>query len=166
MSDALPKYGNRFDDILGQLSTIIGEQQVEHISAFLSDMDFSSQAAALASSVSGLFGSFGLVLMYSAFLLAERGMITKKLGFLFPDPEKEKEVQDVISSVGHGIKRYVWIKTVVSLLTGFFCYLVLKFLGVDFSEILALLIFLLNFIPTVGSILGVVFPALISLPSI
>ncbi|ASP35640.1 AI-2E family transporter [Labrenzia sp. VG12] len=163
VADALPKYSERFDEILGQLSTVIGEQQVEHMSAFLTDMDFSAQAAALASSVSGLFGSLGLVLMYSVFLLAERGMITKKLGYLFPDPEKEKNVQEVITSVGHGIKRYVWIKTVVSLLTGFFCYLVLRFLGVDFSEILALMIFLLNFIPTVGSILGVVFPALISL---
>ena len=51
----------------------------------------------------------------------------------------------------------------MSVVTGILSYTVLKMLGVDFAETWALLIFLLNYIPTVGSILGVVFPAVLAL---
>lgn len=163
VSQTLPKYAERFERILAELTAFLGESQVEQISSFLANMDFSAHAASVAESVGGLFGNLGLILMYSAFLLAERGKLTKKFGYLFPDPEKASEVQGMLRSVGHGIKRYVWIKTVVSLLTGALCYLILRYIGVDFAEILSLLIFLLNFIPTIGSIVGVVFPAAVAL---
>lgn len=163
VSQTLPKYSERFDRLLDDLTALLGKSQVEQISAHLTNMDFSGHAASIAESVGGLFGNLGLILMYSAFLLAERGKLMKKFTYLFPDPDRASEVQGVLRSVGHSIKRYVWIKTIVSLLTGTLCYLILKYIGVDFAEILSLLIFLLNFIPTIGSILGVIFPAVVSL---
>ena len=55
------------------------------------------------------------------------------------------------------------MKTVVSLLTAIVSYVVLVFVGVDFAAIWALLVFFLNFIPTIGSIIGAVFPSLLAL---
>ena len=48
-------------------------------------------------------------------------------------------------------------------MTGTLAYAVLKPLGVDFAETWALLIFLLNYIPNIGSILGTVLPAVVAL---
>ncbi|MEP5623211.1 MAG: AI-2E family transporter, partial [Hyphomicrobiales bacterium] len=163
VSEALPKYSQRFDKLLVDLTALLGQQQVEQIRTAFSNMDFSGHAATFAESVGGLFGSFGLILMYSGFLLAERGMLLNKLAFLFPDPGKSAEVQELFRTIGYGIRRYMWIKTVVSLLTGVLCYAILKFIGVDFAEILSILIFLLNFIPTIGSIVAVIVPAVIAL---
>ncbi len=163
IAETLPKYTERFDQLLADLTAFLGEKQVDQIRSAFAQMDFSSHVASLAESVGGLFGNLGLVLMYTAFLLSERGMLLKKLGHLFPDPDKAQEVQDVLRTVGYGIRRYMWIKTAISLLTGGLCYLVLRYLSVDFAEILALLIFLLNFIPTIGSIVGVVLPSLVTL---
>jgi len=42
-------------------------------------------------------------------------------------------------------------------------YIILIFLGVDYSEFWAFLIFLLNYIPTVGSLIATIFPALLAL---
>ncbi len=162
-AETLPRYSGRFERILTDLAAFLGSKQVDQIRDAISNIDFTGQISAIAESVGGLFGNFGLVLMYAAFLLAERGMLLKKLGHLFPDPAKAAEVQDVLRRVGYGIRRYMWIKTIVSLLTGGLCYLVLKFLNVDFAETLALLIFLLNFIPGIGSIAGVAIPALVTL---
>ncbi|CTQ76722.1 AI-2E family transporter [Roseibium alexandrii] len=159
----LPKYAERFDQLLADLAALLGQNQVAQIRSAIAQMDFSAHIASLAESVSGLFGSLGLVLMYTAFLLSERGMLLSKLAHLFPDPDKAKEVQVVLRTVGFGIRRYMWIKTVVSLLTGGLCYLVLRYVKADFAEIQALLIFLLNFIPTIGSIVGVIIPALVTL---
>ncbi|MEP3427420.1 MAG: AI-2E family transporter [Roseibium sp.] len=163
VSEAFPKYSVRFDGLLVDLTAFLGQQQVDQIRTAFSNMDFSGHAATFAESVGGLFGSFGLILMYSGFLLAERGMLLNKLAFLFPDPEKSAEIQELFRTVGFGIRRYMWIKTVVSLLTGILCYAILAFIGIDFAEILSILIFLLNFIPTIGSIVAVILPAVVAL---
>ncbi len=49
------------------------------------------------------------------------------------------------------------------MLTSATSYAVLKTIGVDFAETWALIIFLLNYIPSIGAIIGVVFPALLAL---
>ena len=48
-------------------------------------------------------------------------------------------------------------------MTGILSYGFLLVVGVDFAGVWGLLIFLLNFIPTVGSIIATIFPALIAL---
>lgn len=163
ISATLPKYSDRLDKILADLTEILGEKQIGQIQLAIENTDFTAHATSIAGSVGGLFGNFGLVLMYCGFLLAERGQLVKKLGHLFPDPDQSSEVQSLLRTVGAGIKRYMAIKTAVSALTGILSYAVLKYVGVDFAEILALLIFLLNFIPSVGSIVAVILPAIVSL---
>ena len=50
-----------------------------------------------------------------------------------------------------------------SSLTGVLSYIFLRIVDVDFAGVWGLLIFLLNFIPTVGSIIATIFPAMIAL---
>ena len=56
------------------------------------------------------------------------------------------------------VQRYLSIKFMVSLVTGFSVGLVLQFLGVPFALMFGLLSFLLNFIPSVGSIMATLLP--------
>ena len=108
-------------------------------------------------------GNFILIALYVGFMLAERGQVTSKLGHLFANEKHAVEVQQTVDDIVNGLRDYIWIKTLMSVFTAAVSYAVLKWLGVDFSETWALLIFLLNYIPSIGSVLGVVFPALIAL---
>ena len=47
-------------------------------------------------------------------------------------------------------------------MTGILSYVFLRFMEVDFAGVWGLIIFLLNFIPTVGSLVATIFPALIA----
>ena len=58
---------------------------------------------------------------------------------------------------------YVGIKTLVSLMTSLFSYLVMRLIGLDFAEFWAFLIFILNFIPFIGSIIATILPATLAL---
>lgn len=118
---------------------------------------------ALASSLTSIAASSGVILIYVIFLLLEQGNFDSKLTALFHDPEREKSVRGLLSKIGEDVRKYISIKMLTSSLTGILSYMFLKFVGVDFAALWALLIFLLNFIPTVGSIVATVFPSLITL---
>jgi predicted PurR-regulated permease PerM len=68
-------------------------------------------------------------------------------------------VIDILSKIDKSIGSYISIKTLVSLLTGFLSYFALLFLNVDAPIFWAFLIFILNYIPTVGSLVATAFPA-------
>ncbi len=66
-------------------------------------------------------------------------------------------------AITEGVNRYLGIKSVTSLITAGIVYLFLSLQGVDFPVLWALLAFLFNFIPNIGSIIAAIPPVLLSL---
>ena len=126
-------------------------------------IDIPSYATSVASSFAGILASGGLILIYLGFLFLEQGHFSNKISALVANPEKESEAQQIIAQIRDDIQKYMSIKLFTSCLTGLASYLYLLAVGVDFAGLWGLLIFLLNFIPTVGSIVATLLPALIAL---
>ncbi|ALO45911.1 AI-2E family transporter [Pseudohongiella spirulinae] len=126
-------------------------------------LDISAMITALALTFTGLAADGVLITIYVGFLLFEQGNFNQKLSALVGNPEREKRVRRIIEKVRADIQKYITIKLFTSALTGTLSYLILRLLGVNFPEVWGVLIFLLNFIPTVGSIIATIFPALIAL---
>jgi AI-2 transport protein TqsA len=82
---------------------------------------------------------------------------------LSDDPAKAAQFKKISKEIARQVQRYIGMKTAVSALTGLVSYAILHLVGVDFAALWALLIFFLNFIPNIGSALGVLFPALLTL---
>jgi AI-2 transport protein TqsA len=87
-----------------------------------------------------------------------------------PPEEIEEEIHDkeaVLSStfkaITEQIQRYIIAKVLINLVTGLVAAGVLALMGVDFPLIWGLFIFLFNFIPTIGSAIAVILPALMAL---
>ena len=117
----------------------------------------------MASSLTSIAANSGVIFIYLIFLLLEQGNFDNKVSALFTDVGKEKSVRRLLRKIGEDVRKYISIKMLTSSLTGILSYLFLIMVGVDFAELWALLIFLLNFIPTIGSIVATVFPSLITL---
>lgn len=66
-------------------------------------------------------------------------------------------------NLGHDVQSYLWLMTLISLLTAGLSYVVMVSVGLDQPAFWALLIFILNFIPTIGSIVATALPSLYSL---
>ena len=96
-------------------------------------------------------------------MFAERGWFAAKVMRLFPDPGQAARVEEIIASIAHSVHHYILVKTAVSAVTGVTVYLLLALLGLDFAETLALLSFVLNFIPNIGSIVATLVPTLVAL---
>jgi len=109
------------------------------------------------SNASGIFSTGLLVLFTVLFILLEAAGMPAKLKAAFAiTPEADARIEKMLSS----INRYMIIKTLASLATAFFIWIWLWYLGLDFAMLWALLAFLLNFVPFVGSILMAV-PAIL-----
>jgi|TARA_B110001454_G_scaffold113884_1_gene106663 predicted PurR-regulated permease PerM len=119
--------------------------------------------ASLASSFTGILTSGGIILIYTSFLFLEQGQLRSKIAALVGNPEEEENVQKILKRVRDDIQKYISIKFFTSSMTGILSYTFLRLVEVDFAGVWGLLIFLLNFIPTVGSIIATIFPAMIAL---
>jgi len=75
------------------------------------------------------------------------------------DPLRVAQLQKIIGSINARVGTYLALKTVVSAVLGVLCWAILAVLGVEFAAFWGVLIGLLNFIPYLGSALGVALPA-------
>jgi predicted PurR-regulated permease PerM len=126
-------------------------------------IDLPTYAASAAQSFAGILANGGLILIYVLFLFLEQGKFADKISALFAPSGNEEDAINIIDRIKDDIQKYISIKFFTSTLTGLFSYGALIVLDIDFPGVWALLIFLLNFIPTVGSIIATIFPAMIAL---
>ncbi len=120
---------------------------------------FTSMAAIL----TNMLSYFWIISFYLVFILLEYKFFEKKLRMMIWNEWKRKKVFDIIHEIKEDVKSYFLIKTFVSLLTWFFSYLLMIAVWLDFALFWAFLIFLLNFIPNIGSIIAVFFPIVLSI---
>jgi predicted PurR-regulated permease PerM len=113
--------------------------------------------------ISSLASSLTLIIIYLLFLFLEQSVFEKKFSARFGDDEKLKKAHEIRTEIMTKIRVYLSVKTLVSVMTGLLSWGLLAWIGVDFAVFWGFIIFLLNYIPTIGSLLGVVFPAILSL---
>ncbi len=119
-------------------------------------------AGSVAKKVSQFAGSFFMFSLYFVVLLSgitNYKNFTKQLEKTLPD----SDISGSIDTVRKSIVSYVSIKSGISLLTGVVTWIVLAIFGLKFAFLFAMMTFLLNFIPSIGSIIAVVPPILIAL---
>ena len=66
--------------------------------------------------------------------------------------DKEGRVQAIWDRINRQVSKYIGIKSIVSVITGAFFYIVGKSVGLDFAFLWGVLAVVMNFIPTIGSI--------------
>jgi predicted PurR-regulated permease PerM len=160
---AAPVYQANVAELTTRLAGHLGVEQLPTVESMLNRLDLGAMFSWIGASAGTLLSHLVLIAIYVGFLLAEQHRIPDKLARLQRDEAKANQMRILTSDISSSVQKYIWIKTLMSVLTGAASYVVLFFVGVDFAAIWALLIFFLNFIPTVGSIVGVVFPALLTL---
>ncbi len=97
-----------------------------------------------------------IILLYVLFILLEASTFQAKIQNAFPDPAAWEQSKVVAAN----INRYMGYKTLISLVTGLLIWILLVIIGVDFAGTWGVLAFLLNFIPSIGSILAAM-PAIV-----
>ncbi len=93
-----------------------------------------------------------MIFLIIAFMLLESTQFAKKLEMASGQNETMSHINEVFSK----IKRYMALKAVISLVTGIIITTLLMMIGLDYAILWGFIVFLLNFIPNIGSILAAV----------
>jgi len=128
----------------------------------LAQINLQQVFGALLASLGSILVTFVVVCLYAVFLLAERRHFAVKLANLSDDPGRVERIREVIEAINRRIGSYLALKTLLSVLLGVVSYGVMRLFALEFAALWAVLAAFLNFVPYVGSVLGVVFPVLMT----
>jgi predicted PurR-regulated permease PerM len=101
-----------------------------------------------------------LIVFTMVFILLEASTVQTKVMAAFG---RRAETFDRASMFLNNLGRYLGIKTLISIGTGAAAWLVTSLIGLDFALLWGMLAFLLNYVPTIGSIIAAVPAVLLAL---
>lgn len=155
-------YSAKLTSLLKFFYAKLPPRAVEVLTAF----DWQTRAGKIVMSLSGQLISLSsktvLVLVFTSFILVEQRDFGRKLMDAFPDRVARK-ISVVIGGISRQVSRYLLLQVVISAVTGLCVWLALWAIGVEFAPTWGVLAFVLNFIPTIGSILASIPPVVIAL---
>jgi AI-2 transport protein TqsA len=161
---SLPAYQDRLkilvDDLARWLDGVGLSTSREALQTYVDPARVLGLTGDLVSALSGVLANAFLILLTVIFILLEASGFPAKMRRALRSPEESTEQ---LKRVLDSINRYMGIKTLTSLGTGVAIWAWLSILGVDFAILWALIAFLLNFVPTVGSILAAIPAVLLAL---
>ena len=157
-------YEERLRDLIGLLGPILNSLGIPASGELFSSQFDPGSALSLAANTVRGFGkalSNGfLILLTVIFIVAEASSFPTKLRAILADPDRDLVYFDRFIA---NVNRYIAIKTTVSVATGVIVTSFLALIGVDFPLLWGVLAFMLNYVPTIGSIIAAIPAVLLTL---
>ena len=163
-ADDIPAYQARLEvmvnDAIHWVSSMGVDADLERLQGLVNAEKVFPLAGTLLSSLGNMMTNAFLIILTVAFIVGDKVSLAEKVQIALPSSVSAIESLEAITNT---INHYMAIKAVISLLTGFLAWLLLFILGVDYAVLWATLAFLLNFVPTLGSLLAAVPAVLLAL---
>jgi len=158
----LAKSGDEADSAKAKVEVKIELQKVfnDMLSSFANPTRAAEFVTDSLSKVAEIFATTFIVLILLVFMLNESHIFGGRLKAIFKarGPNFKRFLNSSVD-----IQRYLWIKTLISAVTGILAGLVCWAAGVDLPELWGIVAFALNFIPAVGSVIAAVPPMILAL---
>ncbi len=163
-SKALPNYQDRLQGIVRE-----GMVWVEGLGINITDDMIMEQfnpgklmviVGGMLNNLLGMMKNTFMILLAFMFIMLEAAGIPAKIQAIAGGGKGALEKYGAISK---GVNRYLFLKSLTSLGTGILAAVSLQIIGVDFAIMWGMVAVLLNFVPTIGSIIAAVPPVLLAL---
>lgn len=143
-------------------SQAVGKSVREFADSFFTEIDIAEVAQSVLSYLTSFGGFVFITVLYASFMLSEITGFPEKVRRAFGSASDSKDTLNMLARINHDIGSYLATKTLINVILGMICWIILMVLGVEYAVLWAIIIGLLNYIPYIGSIVGVAFPALFS----
>ena len=161
----LPSYGSQFNELYANVTTWLAGVGI-HQSVIVDDLQRLSPTSVigfLAPLVANAWALVGLLIILATVLLVmtmDSATIDHRLA---GTARSHPEFVTAVRQFADGVRRYWLVSTVFGLICAGLDFLGLWALGVPLALVWGLLVFLANYVPNVGFVLGLIPPALLAL---
>ena len=154
------KYQQQFTAIIAAIehavpfidASVLQEMQ-GNIFVFLQNNIFNFSRSFLQSFIS-LASKYFIISLTMVFVLLERRFVSRKIKKIYQTRGTHSSVvTQLFSKINAQVSRFLLLKTLISMVTAIIIYIGFSVIGVDLKFLWALLTFVFNFIPTIGSII-------------
>lgn len=156
---SIPYYQEKFHQVSPQIVAFFEQfnisLEISNIINIIEPIKIINYITTFFKSMGNIIISLFLTLILIIFLLLESSMISKKVLYFTKNKQQKDKLQLFLKS----INRYVLIKTFTSILTGLMVWILLAYFNLQYAFLFAVLAFLLNYIPSIGSFIAS-FPAI------
>ncbi len=115
----------------------------------------------ISSLIIAISSKFVMTFVFLMFMLVEAPYLNEKIEKAFG--KNSERIKKILTTISEQVSRYLGTLTLISLATGVCAWLVLTILDVRLAAGWGVLTFLLNFIPTVGSIIATIPPVIMAI---
>ncbi len=162
---ALPGYQARLDIIVDRVVDFIGrnlrgDQSIDSLGDMIDPGWAMGLVATILNSLKDVLTNAFLIIFTMIFILLEASSVQTKVAAAFGRSGNSLEGAKAFL---HNLGRYLGIKTLVSMATGLCAGVLTWSIGLDFPLLWAMLAFLFNYVPTIGSIIAAVPAVLLAL---
>lgn len=160
---AAPNYETRLQHLVTAGAKMIGIEQAPTLGELFDRISLADTLGGFAAAAASVVSVAGIVVIYAGFLFVEQAHFGRKLAIVFGQDSHQARVRAVLGRIDRDIRIYIRIKTALATATSILGYCVMAWVGVDFAGFWAVMLFFLYYIPTVGSILAILAPAILTL---
>jgi AI-2 transport protein TqsA len=158
-----PTYQTRVEELKESLLAFLELERLPSFAQIFEEVDLQPLVGGIGASLSSFAGNFFLVLIYTVFLLLEQSTLPAKWKASFRNQEQLENATKTVNRISASVRNYISVKTAMSLLTAGLSWGVMAIIGLEYAVFWAFIIFLLNYIPAIGSMLATAFPVLFSI---
>jgi predicted PurR-regulated permease PerM len=133
--------------------------EIPEIASIVNPKQIMQLTSGIVQGISSMFTNGFVILLSVIFMLLESQHFTDKIKYVTKNSYVVNNIEEILSK----IKRYMVLKALISLFTSFIIWIALLIVGTDYAFLWAVLAFLLNFIPNIGSIIAAVPAVLLTL---
>lgn len=156
-------YEARINEVIFQVYAMLGLTGAPRLSTLIFSDDTIRFFEPVLASIRGLASDLVIITIYVAFLYLTAQSFSSKLDRIFRKPDARQRARQVGAEIRRAMEQYLWVQTALSIITTALTYVTLVILGLDNALFWASIIFILNYIPTIGSIFAAILPALFAL---
>ncbi|WP_108660925.1 AI-2E family transporter [Acuticoccus kandeliae] len=142
---------------------MIGLTERMSVADILGRIELTSFALSVAGSTAAYLGALMGVLIYVIFIFVEAEAMDTKITAFANDPVREGRIRHSLGTIRRGIDDFLSVQVFVGLLQAVPTYALLALLGVDAALFWSVLVLVFSFIPTIGTLFGIAFPAAMTL---
>jgi predicted PurR-regulated permease PerM len=159
---SIEKHPGNFDIALKQLENYLPSQQ-EIQKQFNIEQNLGKAFTIIINSLGTVLQNAAVILFYVIFILLEESSFRPKLHALFPKKAQFDRSKVIFDKIEKSVTDYIGLKSFIAVIAGALSYFILLFAGIEAPFFWALIIMVMNFIPTIGALVGTLFPALFAM---